>query len=548
MTHNYRHWISFITQHLSFQKVQQGLQRNLPTSPPSVFAMLLMLAWGLLFSILWATVIYQDANGIHTSSANLWSDWVVHMTYTNIFHDWPLSQWLERNPLFSIGNFRYPPVPNFFSATLMTLGFSTVGAMQVSSLLMCLLLLAALYLFFRAFKLSPAWSAVGSSLFLLNGGLGFFYYMFGDAESATHLGSEGIVIQNFIISEFIPQRSIQFAAPLFVASLILIKKSLETVDFHLQRNYMLTAGALSNFILLSSMHTYLSLISICVVVGLCTLKHWRQWLLLVTAAGISNGFFYFAYYGANETQGFLKFAPGELINYSKLSILDHFVKNYGFILPLAAYAFYKFELWKAPFLVAGAILFSLVYLMQFQPWIWDNTKILTWAYLIVLVPALILLKSWWDKNLAKQIVTVGLIIISVASGAIDVWNVVKPNNNTYTMFTAEDLRVAEEFKTKSSPDDLVLTHMGPNNWVHSLASRQVFKGYGGWLWSYGIDLSRIDNEGQQMLNGNLNLLRSNNIKYVVIDRHHEPSKVNFSASKAVTPFIASRRYRIYKID
>lgn len=94
----------------------------------------------------------------------------------------------------------------------------------------------------------------------------------------------------------------------------------------------------------------------------------------------------------------------------------------------------------------------------------------------------------------------------------------------------------------------MLTHMGHNNWVHTLASRQVFKAFSGWLWTYGINSWELDNQSNKMLNGDMELLRRNSIDYIVIDRHHEPSKVRYAWSQKLDTFLDSPRYKIYKIN
>ncbi len=516
--------------------------------PANAFTLLTISAWFVLFGVLWSNIIYVDDKGMHTASVNIWGDWIVHMTYTNIFHDWPMQQWLAKSPLFSPGNFRYPAAANLFSAFLMSFGLTAVQAMVTSSMIMCFALTLALFFFFRQFGMSRVWSCIGLSFFLFNGGFGFLFYFFQGAQSATHLPNEGLVIQNFIISEFVPQRAILFAAPFFVMGTALLKKALDSSEIKLQIKLMVTIGLLSNVILLSSAHTYLAFVFTCFIAGLFTVKKWKVWLVLVLVAGITNALLYFGYYGINETSAFFKWAPGELVKFSKLSIVDHFVKNYAFILPIAAYAIYRLKLWKQPFILAGLLLLCLAYLIQFQPWIWDNTKIITWAYLLLLIPALIYLNQWWRQNPAKKAVVVAVVFLSMTSGAIDVWQLVKPNRHVWQMFTAEDLRLAEEFKARTSREDIVLTHMGHNNWVHTLASRQVFKAFSGWLWTYGINSWELDNQSNKMLNGDMELLRRNSIDYIVIDRHHEPSKVRYAWSQKLDTFLDSPRYKIYKIN
>ena len=114
-------------------------------------ALALFCLWFVFFAVLWSTVVGLDTTGITTTSSNIWADWVVHLTFTNTFQDWSLREVLDNNPLFATGNFRYPPAPNVFSALLSLLGFSSIGAMQMSSFVMSIATLAALFVFFRQY-------------------------------------------------------------------------------------------------------------------------------------------------------------------------------------------------------------------------------------------------------------------------------------------------------------------------------------------------------------------------------------------------------------
>ena len=511
----------------------------------NITALAIIAVWVALIILMWTSMVPVDAKGIHAGSANLWADWVLHMTYTNIYYDWPVNYWLDHNPIFAEGNFRYPPLPNLISALFVMVGLSFTTAMVLSSLLLFIAMLAMLLVFFRAFDVSLVWAAVGVTLFLLNGGVGFWYYLFDNTESATHLDKFGIVIQNFIISEFIPQRAILFAAPFFLGCVILLKQALQTETGNFAIGKMVAIALLTNILMLSSMHTYLSFVMLCFFIGLQTLKHWKAWAVLIVCAGITNAVCYFGYYGVNETEKFLQYNPGELIKFSKLCFLNHFLKNYGIVLPLVILAIYRIRAWRDPFIVAGCLLFFIVYLVQFQPWIWDNSKILTWAYLILLVPVIQWLgRIWHDKIVLRGVVTCS-ILFAVASGAIDVWNVTKPDRKTYQMFSTEEIEIAKAFKQLTRLEDVVLTHTGHNNWVHTLASRQVFMGFTGWLWSYGLDIPNMEQQKNKMLSGDWDTLKAHNIKYIVIDRYHEPGKVNTQFTSSLKVLIQSNRYGIY---
>ena len=510
-------------------------------------ALALFCLWFIFFAVLWSTVVGVDTTGITTTSSNLWADWVVHLTFTNTFQDWSLREVLDSNPLFATGNFRYPPAPNAFSALLSMLGLSSIGAMQMSSFVMSIATLVALFVFFRQHVKSASWAWMGTSLFLLNGGLGFYFYWFEKASTATHLPEQGIVIQNFLVSEFIPQRAILFAAPFFIFNLVLLKRFLDSPK---NINISLIAGisACSGMVLLSSMHTFLSYLLVCFFAACMTPGLWKRWCALAAVVGLFNAVIYFAYYGVNDTSGFISFAPGALITYSKLPFFQHFALNYGFVLPVAAYAIYRYRLWKNPLYFAGVGIAVVAYLFKFQPWIWDNTKIITWAYLLLLLPVLTIFQQWWPQHAGKRALVVVIFLVSITAGAIDTWQVIKPGAEQYQMFTQEDIALANSFAAQTNTDDIVLTHVGHNNWVHALAARRVFKGYSGWLWSYGLDVAELEAETSKMLNGDWLALREHGIDYIVVDVNHDKEKVNHRFIDSLPTVIQSNRYKVVKIQ
>ena len=513
------------------------------------FTYALLATWCLAFVFVWSRLLFQDDLGLHARSVNIWGDWIVHITYVNVFSDWSISQWLDRSPLLILDNFRYPPAPNYFSSLFVRVGLGTYPAMQLTSGLLCVGLVIALYRFFRDCGFERLWAVAGLTLFLLNGGAGFIDVIFDGAKSATHLPQEGIVVQNFIVSEFIPQRAIQFAAPFFVCALIVLMRSTRDGPLLPQRlKWTALMTLLSVLVLLSSMHTFLSLVVVSAIFAAFNWRHWKLWLLMGAVAGLVTSSIYVLYYGANDLTHFLKWAPLELVTFSKLSVVDHFYRNYGIVLVLAIYSIYRFDLWKQPFSLAALVLLALSYSIQFQPWIWDNTKILTWFYLLIIPSVLILLRHWWGTHLRKRLAAVVVLFLATAAGAHDVALLLRPDAPRFQMLTAEDHALAASFKAMTTPEDRVFTHIGHANWVHTLAARQVVKAFGGWLWTYGLETSAVDAMIERALAGDFQPLRDHDVEYLVIDRHHEAPRVRFPANHPeLEPILASPRYAVYRL-
>lgn len=498
-------------------------------------------------SVLWIDMLKQGEHGLSSGSPNAWADWVVHITQINTFLDWPFKHWLNHSPFIGEGNFRYPPLANLFGAILVKLGLSLPLAMTLSSYLMHVALIASLLLMFQRFIKNWAWAAIATLLFFLNGGVGIWFALTEGLDSATHLPQHGIIIQNFVISEFIPQRAILFAAPFFISSLILLDRIIRSEE-KWPRLELIAFALFSNIILLSSMHTYISLVLVSVVVAAMSFKKWQSLVTLGAICGITNLSIYAFYYSINQTQGFIQFKPGELINSSNISWWKYWLFNYGLILPIALWGAIRYQLWKNTFVIAGIILFTASYLWQFQPWIWDNTKLLTWAYVLLLIPVVILFKEQWNTNNRIKQTLIGLVLIcTMASGSYDIGRLLKPDHREYEMFTKESQILAQKFKEMTTPETLTLTHMNHANWIHALAARQVFQASPGWLWSWGLNLDQSNDEKKRMLNGDIALMKEKSIEYFVIDLSHNRSEINLDAFKSLPLALKTNKYRVYFI-
>ena len=51
------------------------------------FTYALLATWCLAFVFVWSRLLFQDDLGLHARSVNIWGDWIVHITYVNVFSD-----------------------------------------------------------------------------------------------------------------------------------------------------------------------------------------------------------------------------------------------------------------------------------------------------------------------------------------------------------------------------------------------------------------------------------------------------------------------------
>jgi hypothetical protein len=509
---------------------------------------LIAIATGYLF--LRAVEVTPDAWLAHYN--NTWSDWSFHASYATTFvygDNLP-----PHNPLFSGTPFRYPFAPDFVSALLIAGGWSIPAALIWPAWAMTVLALSGLILWGRRLTGGMGAGAIAVTLTLLGGGLGFWYF-FGDAaqlglvNTLIHLPRTydrfdppvNIQWYNPILSYYLPQRSFVFGAAMVLTVLLLLTPPLLRTPFFqwrqtiatLQQSWrrwqlkseavaFLTAGTITGLLPLFHVHSL-------VVVGIVT----ACWAILFPRPAWL-GFFALALVIALPR--LLLSVPGDaglppehqyprwLIGWMSGSDFPvwFWIKNTGAFWPLLLLALLsplalsgRARLVIAPF----SLVFLIANLIKFQPWDWDNSKLLVFWYLASGVAVGAILIRLWRMTPAGALAAVVLWVSLVAAGVLSLMQFLPPQGPAYVWFSAEDIQIANEVRNGTAPKAVFVTGEQPNNPIADLAGRSVLMSYPGWLWSYGInyaqreaDLGTIYSGGTQTLA----LLRHYHIDYVVI--------------------------------
>jgi hypothetical protein len=186
-----------------------------------------------------------------------------------------------------------------------------------------------------------------------------------------------------------------------------------------------------------------------------------------------------------------------------LPFINFWLMNWGLVLPLALWGTLLMRDCRCPMVIGGWVLFALCNILRFQPWNWDNSKLLTWSYLLLIIPVVRVLSYLWRSNrrVVKgiAIVSTGLLIFS---GGLELMRLMQSSRTTFRMWDASKIDMASNLQKILRPEETVLTDDDHLNWVSSLAGGQILMGYRGWLWSYGIDYSEREKEIRLMYSGN----------------------------------------------
>ncbi len=477
---------------------------------------------------------------------SIWGDWAAHFTmgsamaYRDLF--------LSSSPFLIGAPFSYPFVANMISATLIRLGVPFFSAFIVPSFIACILFVVALFAFYKTLFKKESIAIIASLIFLWNGGIGFVEYfsdiigsetpfetMITPPREYTHL-SKGYVIEwiSVIYSMVIPQRAFTHGFPIALLSLILVHrvyfsdrkagwftrlKKWITRDKSIPKHLLtpaIVAGVLIGLMPILHSHSFLALgivMPIWTIGSIIQKKQlgmsWKETLTPAVIIGTVSGLIalpiYLTFLNQNVSHNFFQWFPGWYSKAEDISFIQFWLNNWT-ITPLVALLGLIIKLRDAknsaertgtitiflPFFV----MLLLVNLILFQPFIWDNTKILTWASLgISGLAGYAVVYLWNYKNkYVGMLVASCIFFVLTAAGAIDAWRVIRFELHGVGMYSANDMMLVDWAKNNTSPDSVWLTGDHHNHWLYTLTGRQSLLTFRGWLWTHGYDYEEVERD------------------------------------------------------
>lgn len=387
-------------------------------------------------------------------------------------------------------------------------------------------------------------SALATSLFLLNGGLGFLYFFEDWRQSKksftdfwTHLdvnyaniGERQIQWTNFIADTILPQRTSLYGYPvgLIILTLFAIAwRGWAVENARTERwsgwRILLPAGVLTGLLPFFHTHTYAA-------VGLLSgflflLRPRRAWLAFWTPAVLLAAPHFLTLTGHVAASGFMRFQPGWR-GHNEASWLLYWLRNIGLptLLIIPAWLAAPRE-WRRFYLAFVALLvFSLLVILT--PNEYDNIKLIYYWYAATSV-----LVAAWLVRLAtvrrEPVLAVLLALACVASGLLALH---AERLNRKLFFSREELDAAAHVRRNTSPRALFLTASTIHQPVMSLAGRPILRGDTAWLWSHGYEFQQREADIRNIYAGDtdaLELLRYYSIEYIYLgQREREILRAN----------------------
>jgi hypothetical protein len=442
----------------------------------AVFAMLVLAAFGLRWILFWSGALTLDDHGLWASQRSLWADSAQHLGDICSFaygDNFP-----PAHPRFPGHAFNYHYLTSLTTAALVKLGLAPWTALSLHSFVFSSFIALGVFVFARRLGLGHAPSAVVVLLLLLGGGIAWWTTLVSH-QAATYRWL------NVYFAMIAPQRGFLYGLPLGLLTLRVLFLGLERDRLA----GFVSAGLFAGLLPYAHLGTFLALALLTPFLILAFPT--RKWLGFVATWVIVAGPQLLVQQGGSAgAAGALRWAPGWVAPPDPW--LWFWLKNLGLFLPLLLASF-AVEGLVSPrarrFLLAFQPLFVLANLFVFQPWDWDNTKVLIWWYLAASIFVAALLSRLWDiRPVAVTRPLAALIVVSlILSGVLENWDQAAKGHKRDRLLTVEEIDLARRIRETTDPHALFAVGLQSNHPIPMLSGRRVLMSYTGWLWSQGID-------------------------------------------------------------
>jgi hypothetical protein len=201
------------------------------------------------------------------------------------------------------------------------------------------------------------------------------------------------------------------------------------------------------------------------------------------------------------------------------------------------------------FYLPFTLLFVICNVAKISPWVWDNIKVLFYWYVASVPLVALLLARLWRLNWPARAAAVALVCVLTFAGALDVWRVVSEASEQRE-FDSSGVAFAELVRREVAPRALVL-HAPTYNHPIYLSGRRSLMGYGGHLWSQGIDYAGREAEIRRIYAGSpdaAQLLAKHNVEYAVVGPLERAGlQVNETFFARFPKVGETGGYRLYKV-
>lgn len=523
--------------------VKSGIRLKLDF-PSKIFIFTAAFVFLVVSYLMISQTLFKSHRGIESGGAGLYGDSALHAAYTSRIE---IGVFPPQNPLFANKILVYPFANDLFSAALKKFGLPFNFAFVLPQIAF---LLAFLILFFQIVKKVASDFGGVLTLPLLFFGWGIGAILFfqdisirGWAASAltrdyTNLPEYNLHLHNIITGLILPERSFLPGLVIGLLIFLLIAEYIESGKVRL----LLISGVLLGILPFWHTHTFIfySLFSLVmgswIIVKTKNAKTIRDLTLMVSVSLLFALPFIILFLSNHSPDSFLRMTFGWQIGDE--NIIVFWLKNSFLIIPLSILGFLTIAKDKRIYFIPAFIAFLISNFIIFQPWEWDNIKIISWSFLFFSILSAVALEKIFKRNHLYKILVILIILLSTASGFLSLNLQFK---NKYVIYDENDIALADWTKSNTNSDDIFIIEPTPNHPVPGLAGRVVYMGYPGHLWVHGIDYLEREKINEEILNGTSrpSKIEGVSISYIVLPALNP--NLNFG-----TMVFQNQKYKVFK--
>jgi hypothetical protein len=463
--------------------------------------------FGFLFWHFAKEMLQVRSGGWYVGQVNLYGDLVYHLSLINKFLN--TNNILIDSPIFAGDKVNYPIFADLTTSLIARIT-GVDFALFLTTFIGGLVVIFVMKAFIKTFVKNEKVSLLTFLLFFFNGGFGFYYFFKDYAISQkgpvdfllsmpreyTDLKDLGYWWINSFLAYFIPQRAFLFAFPVTLVVLLLLYRGYKSTKIS---NFIL-AGFLAGSLAIIQTHSLFLLFILCLMYIPMSLifskdrnKTLFNWIIFTVITILVAYPLFKLVSTVNNPIQYLRFAPGWT---SKENIIWFWFKNLGLFAPLLIISIIwlknnkKLLLLYLPFLA----LFIVSNIFIFQPWEFDNSKLLIyWYFASSIIVANLLNDIFFQENKYKVIIGVALVFIMMFSSILDIFRTFTPITS-YQIYSKSDLMVDDEVQLLTPKNSVFVTATNHNNPIPTLTGRSTILGFPGWLWSHGINYSQREKD------------------------------------------------------
>jgi hypothetical protein len=513
------------------------------------------------WAFLWSNALTYEDDGLRAGHVYIWGDWPQHLGDVASFaysDNFP-----PQHPRLVGHAYDYHYLSAFTAAAAVKLGVDPAFALTTQSFIFSVLLALGLYAFALRLTMSRSIATLVLVLFFLGGSLGWLvtatdinrtHSIWGTLTQQPWDGGDqdraNFQWMNIYFAFIMAQRGYLYGLPL---ALLIFTLLFQAVQNYAHRLFII-AGVVAGLLPLAHLSTLLAL---AIITPCCFLlfpsRRW-VWFFVVWIA-IALPQLYAQQHGSRGATAAMQIHLGWVA--APDAWLWFWLKNLGWFLPLLIFALSDRTLLPRAsrrFLWAFMPLFAIANVAQFQPWVWDNHKMMVYWFLAVCIMVAALLHKLWCKtpgNIPLRFLIASVTASVLLSGLLlNLQELL--GKDRHGLLSTEEVMLAEAVRELTPPHAIFVVGLQNNHPVPTLAGREILMGYPGWLWTHGLDVSERERDVRAiyaMKPNTSQLLAKYNVDYVVIGPDESANlKANAAAYRTRYPLLLrTQSYEIFSV-